>query len=230
MQSARTAIIMRGIIDNGKFGNVTINIRNPANVVNCTNRVLQKAPNLLIYEIIKTEKFIRKNIADYSCYHHRHFVLMKLFDLQYFDLHDSEVKELYDFVNIDKADDGKTNDINGILLYLLPSLQIDAMNTNKMKSFLYSLNLALHDLKMIQDLKQLHGQYRAFNCYKRAIVKFAIDILQLASNTDYLMFELFSKTPSDSKAFDGLKSSEIVNRLMSHLETDEKAEYAKIFF
>lgn len=155
---------------------------------------------------------------------------MKLFDLQYFDLHDSAVDELYNFVNVAKADEAKINNINDLSLYLLPNFQTDAVNENKMKSFLYSLNLAIHDLKMIQDLKQLHGQYEAFNCYNRAIVKFAINIVQLATNTDYLMFELYTKTPSPSMDVDGIVQSEIIQRLMSQLEHEDEAEFTKIFF
>lgn len=213
------AIITRGITDSGELNSLTKLVQQWSKEF--FFRVLQKAPNLLNYEIIKTEKFIRKNIADYSCYHHRHFVLMKMFDLQYFDLHDTEVDELYNFVNVDKADNVKANNINDLLLYLLPNIKTDAVNTNKMKSFLYSLNLALHDLRMLQDLKQIHGKYEAFKCYKRAIVKFAIEIVQLASNTDYLSYELFTKTPSPSMDLDGTVQSEVVQRLTSQLEIDD---------
>ncbi|XP_058130126.1 protein prenyltransferase alpha subunit repeat-containing protein 1 [Anopheles ziemanni] len=52
--------------------------------------VLMKAPQLLKYEVYKTEKFIRKHIHDYSCYNHRQFVLAKMFELCYFDDEDDD--------------------------------------------------------------------------------------------------------------------------------------------
>lgn len=195
--------------------------------------VLQKAPNLLNYEIVKTEKFIRKNIADYSCYHHRHFVMTKLFDLQYFDLHDDEVNKLYQFVNSELADNEKINNASELAIYLLPNVQTNAVNVNKLKSFLYSLNLVLHDIAMMQELTQLHGKYEAFKCYKRIIVKFAIEIIQLANNTDYLTYELFSKTPSPS-IDDGIAQTDIVQRLIQQVDLDNSddnnANFMKIFF
>lgn len=192
--------------------------------------VLQKATNLLNYEIVKTEKFIRKNIADYSCYHHRHFVMTKLFDLQYFDMHDDEVNELYQFVNSDLADEAKINNVNDLATYLLPNVRTSAVNVNKLKSFLYSLNLVFHDVAMLQELAQLYGKYEAFKFYKRIIVKFAIDIVQLANNTDYLTYELFSKTPSPSMD-DEVAQSDIVQRLMNEINLgDEDASFMKIFF
>lgn len=194
--------------------------------------MLQKAPNLLNYEIVKTEKFIRKNIADYSCYHHRHFVLMKLFDQQYFDLHDQDVTELYQFVNCGLSDDAKINNVQDLAGFLLPNVRLDAVNVNKLKSLFYSLNLAIHDLMMMQDLIQLHGKYEAFNCYKRAVVKFAMDIVQLCNNSDYLTLEQLSPNTSiegNLMAHDGIAQSDIVQRLLAQLDPDD-TKFAKIFF
>jgi protein prenyltransferase alpha subunit repeat containing protein 1 len=191
--------------------------------------VLQKAPNLLNYEIVKTEKFIRKNIADYSAYHHRYFVLTKLFDLQYFDLHDDEVNELYQFVNSGLADNAKINNVKDLALYLFPNVDSKSVNTNKLKSFIFTLNLALHDLKMVQDLIEIHGKYEAFNCYNRIIVKFAIDIVNLANNSDYLTYELFGKAQSCVAMDDGRAQSKIIERLFSQLDGGD-ALYKKIFF
>lgn len=188
---------------------------------------LQKAPNLLSYEIIKTEKFIRKNIADFSCYHHRHFVLMRLFDLQYFDIHENDINELYQFVNRDLEHD-KINNVIDLAAFLLPNVQIEAVNANKLKSFLFSLNLALHDLKMILDLVQVHGNYEAFNCYRRSIVKFAIEILHLADSTDYLQIVL-SKSPSPM-IHDSTAQSDIVASLMKQLLDKDDATFTKLFF
>jgi hypothetical protein len=155
---------------------------------------------------------------------------MRLFDLQYFDIHDTEVSELYQFVNEGLSDDARINNVKDLVSFLLPNVQLHAVNANKLNSFLYSLNLAIHDLNMMQDLIQLHGKYEAFNCYKRVIVKFAIDIMQLSNNSDYLTYELFTKKPSPSMLHDGIaQQSEITQRLMKHLDPDDST-FAKIFF
>lgn len=185
--------------------------------------VLQKAPNLLNYEIVKTERFIRKNLADYSCYHHRHFVLTKLFDQQYFDIHDAEnVDELYRFVN---SGDVIINNIRDLSRFLLPNVDIDAVNANKLKSFLYSLNLAVHDLRMMREMAEMHGSYEAFKCFKRVVVKFAIEIVRLCNDTDYLKFEMMTKAPEIMR--DETSQPEIVERLMQQLEVDQ---FTRIFF
>lgn len=196
---------------------------------------LQKAPNLLNYEIVKTEKFIRKNIADFSCYHHRHFVHMKLFDLQYFDIHDMNLDELYQFVNAELPEDKKVNNMNDLALYILPNIvKLELVNATKLKSFLFSLNLIAYDLKMIQELAQLHGKYEAFNCYKRILIKFAIDIVQLVNNSNYLMHERFSNLPSSAtlEITHGKLQSAIVEYFKNALDlTDERnVSFANIFF
>lgn len=155
--------------------------------------------------------------------------MTKLFDLQYFDLHDSEVNELYEFVNNERPDDSKINNVVDLAAFLLPNINSATANANKLKSFLFSLNLVVHDLKMVKDLIELHGKYEAFNCYRRVIIKFAIDIVQLANESDYLTYALFSKTPSTSMAYDGVTQSEIVQHLMDQLDTDDSA-FTKIFF
>lgn len=185
---------------------------------------------MLNYEIVKTEKFIRKNIADYSCYHHRSFVLKKLFELQYFDLHDTDVNELYQFVNNAKPEGERINNVKDLTMFLLPNLQIEAVNANKLKSFLFSLNLAIHDLKMIKELIELHGKYEAFNCYNRVVIRFAIDVVKLANDSDYLTYELFSKSPSQSMDLDGMAQPEIIQLLMDQLDPDEDPTFKRIFF
>jgi protein prenyltransferase alpha subunit repeat containing protein 1 len=196
--------------------------------------VLQKATNLLSYEIIKTEKFIRKNIADYSAYHHRHFVLVKLFELQYFDIHDTNLNELYQFINYGLPEDSKIDNINDLVLKLLPNVSSSrqSINANKLNSFLYSLNLIIHDLSMMNELTQLCGKYESFNCYRRTIIKFGIDICHLVNTTDYLKSEHFIKTSSISHDKNAQPCLEIVNALVEQLDfSDENnVKFAKIFF
>lgn len=199
--------------------------------------VLQKAPDLLCYEIIKTEKFIRKNVADYSAYHHRHFVLMKLFDLQYFDIHDTNLNdELYQFVNSRLVPErSKINNVNDLVLNLLPNLPIAAsqINRTKLNSFLYLLNLIIHDLKMLSELTELYGKYEAFNCYRRIIIKLAIDACRLVYNTDYLTNEHFvSKKNSPNIINNAQQPLEIVDALVQQLDMSDESnvKFAKLFY
>lgn len=188
--------------------------------------VLQKAPNLLQYEIVKTERFIRKNLADYSCYHHRHFVLMKLFDQQYFDIHDAEnVDDLYKFV---QTDNFSVNNIRDLARFLLPNVDIDLVNQNKLKSFLFSINLAVHDLRMMQELTEMHGNYESFKCYKRVVVKFAIEIVRLANNTTYLKDEVFKISPVATPIAEK-SQPEVIAKIMHQLD-DIDDEFLRIFF
>jgi protein prenyltransferase alpha subunit repeat containing protein 1 len=201
--------------------------------------VLQKAPDLLCYEINKTEKFIRKNVADYSAYHHRHFVLMKLFDLQYFDIHDTNQNdELYQFVNSRLVpSDGRkiNNNVNDLVLNLLPNLPIAAsqINRTKLNSFLYLLNLIIHDLKMLKELTELYGKYEAFNCYRRIIIKLAIDACRLCYNTDYLTNEHFVSKSSPTIINNAQQQPlEIVDILVQQLDMNEEnnVKFAKLFY
>lgn len=208
--------------------------------------VLQKAPNLLSYEITKTEKFIRKNVADYSAYHHRHFVLMKLFDLQYFDIHDTNnLTELYQFVNSrlptpsepDDDSSSKINNVNDLVLNLLPNLPTPSAASqqrqiygNKLNSFLYSLNLIIHDLKLMNELTELYGKYEAFNCYRRVIIKLGIDACRLVHGTDYLTNEYFAS--KNSSSIINAQEIPIVTTLIQQLDLSDEnnAKFAKLFY
>ncbi|XP_050086922.1 protein prenyltransferase alpha subunit repeat-containing protein 1 [Anopheles aquasalis] len=66
--------------------------------------VLMKDPQLLRYEVYKTEKFIRKHIHDYSCYNHRQFVLERMFEQCYYDADDDEEGDVDS--GADEADEG----------------------------------------------------------------------------------------------------------------------------
>jgi hypothetical protein len=147
-------------------------------------------------------------------------VLTKLFDQQYFDIHDSEnVDELYKFVDL------PVSNIREVARFLLPAVDIDSVNQNKLKSFLFSLNLAVHDLRMMQELAKMHGNYESFKCYKRVVVKFAIEIVQLANGSDYLKFEGFQKTPPTTPS----NQPEVIGKLMQQLD-DIDEEFLRIFF
>lgn len=195
--------------------------------------VLQKAPNLLCFEIVKTEKFIRRNVADYSVYHHRHTVLMKLFELIYFDIHDTNLNELYQFVNCALPDEScKINNVNDLALYLLPNVpSLQLINANKLNCFLFVLHLVICDLSLMNELTQLHGNYEAFNCYRRIIIKFAIDICRLVNSSNYLMNEHFIKS-INSTAHVGVAQSDILDLLVKQLDlsNESNVKFAELFF
>lgn len=153
-------------------------------------------------------------------------MLLKLFDQQYFDIHEAEnFEDLYKFVNVG---DFAVNNSRDLARFLLPNVDIDAVNKNKLKSFLFCLNLAVHDLQLMQELVEMHGNYESFKCYKRVVVKFATEIVQLANDTDYLMHEVNKKLPATS-AIVHEKQPEIIAKLMQQLD-DIEDEFLKIFF
>lgn len=147
--------------------------------------VLEKANNLVKFELSKTEKFIRKHIYDYSCYHHRQFVFKKLLESNYSDTDNDEdednlffelkkfvknVMEGYDLVQIETPDE--------LLAVLLPNINhIEFGNEmkKKYKSFLYCMNLAICDIKLIEELKYMYGDNMAFEYHRRAVLQFFVE-------------------------------------------------------
>uniref|UniRef100_A0A182PCK3 Protein prenyltransferase alpha subunit repeat-containing protein 1 n=1 Tax=Anopheles epiroticus TaxID=199890 RepID=A0A182PCK3_9DIPT len=162
--------------------------------------VLLKAPNLLKYEVYKTEKFIRKHIHDYSCYNHRQFVLAQMFDLCYYDEEDDGSEELPDdggrtgkyhalceligtLTGGRAATPSPTDDqmVHSLLRYLLPAITKEhELNQLRVRTFLYCLNLAAYDLRMCGELCTLHGVVtQALENHRKFMVKFLIDRLRL---------------------------------------------------
>jgi len=45
--------------------------------------ILQSGPCLLQSELLRTEKFMRKHISDYSCYHYRQVLLGRAYELNF---------------------------------------------------------------------------------------------------------------------------------------------------
>lgn len=117
--------------------------------------------------------------------------------------------ELFEFVNEPLADHEAINNIEDLIKYLIPSAT--SHDANKIKSFLFALNRAVYDLKLIKDLIRLHGIYEAFTCYKRIDVKFAIDLINFMNGAS-------NAQPA------------IINMLLSCLSTSEKdLEFRKMF-
>lgn len=45
----------------------------------------------------------------------------------------------------------------------------------KMKSFLYCLNVCAYDFEFVEEMRQMYGYREAFECHRKAIVKFMVD-------------------------------------------------------
>uniref|UniRef100_A0A182J0N9 Protein prenyltransferase alpha subunit repeat-containing protein 1 n=1 Tax=Anopheles atroparvus TaxID=41427 RepID=A0A182J0N9_ANOAO len=164
--------------------------------------VLMKAPQLLKYEVYKTEKFIRKHIHDYSCYNHRQFVLSKMFELCYFDDEDdvddggepsgAGSKRKYDALctliesltgssapTVTPAQDAM---VHNLLRYLIPAITKEQHELSQLRvqTFLYCLNQAAYDLRMCVELCALHSVSQALENHRKFMVKFLVDRLRLA--------------------------------------------------
>ena len=141
--------------------------------------ILQKAPDLLKFEIYKTEKFIRKHVLDYSCYNHRQFVLSKMFEYCYFDMDDYDYRAIREFIRkiLPNEDVDSTKDIVQILI---PTSSNDNVNEIRTKSFLYCMNLAASDIKLCDDLANMYGDSQAFENHRRFMLKFLVDTCRCA--------------------------------------------------
>uniref|UniRef100_A0A182NR43 Protein prenyltransferase n=1 Tax=Anopheles dirus TaxID=7168 RepID=A0A182NR43_9DIPT len=161
--------------------------------------VLMKAPNLLKYEVYKTEKFIRKHLHDYSCYNHRQFVLSKMFEMCYYDEEDDGVEDLPEHAAshgrkynalcelIESLTGGAgpatvtdATPVDNLLRYLLPAITKEhELSQLRVRTFLYCLNLAAHDLRMCVELNALYSASQALENHRKFMVKFLIDRLRL---------------------------------------------------
>jgi hypothetical protein len=105
------------------------------------------------------------------------------------------------------------------------------MNNVKLNSLFYFLNLIVHDLRMINDLTEMHGKYEAFNCYRRIIIKSAIDICRLTNTSNYLMNEQFIKNSSTKINHVGITQSDIVDVLIKQLDLSDEhnVKFAELF-
>jgi protein prenyltransferase alpha subunit repeat containing protein 1 len=140
--------------------------------------VLRQAHHLIKFELIKTEKFIRKHIYDYSCYHHRQHVLTKLYEIGYYEPDETVYRHLKDFVStitgIEKVETTKE-----LLRTFLPNTN-DNLDDVKVKILLYSLNNAACDIKFCEELKFMYNNCQAFEYHRRATVKFMVDLCRAA--------------------------------------------------
>lgn len=154
--------------------------------------VLQKAPFLLQYELATTERFIRKHIGDYSGYHHRQFVLRKMYELCYCEQEPmtmagsngdggggrGEYLALVRYLTSIGCDVTTSIDATALMHIIVPRRNLSRITDPdkiKMKSFLYCLNVCAYDLEFVEEMRQMYGYREAFECHRKAIVKFMVD-------------------------------------------------------
>lgn len=154
--------------------------------------VLDKAPHLLKFEMYKTEKYIRKHVSDYSCYHHRQHVLHTLYEHNYYELEEKQYKEITDLTNVilKKC----INNQNELIAVLLPNVRQHELNDAKLCAFLYCMNYAAADIKFADELNYMFGASYAFESHRRAMVKFIVDVVRHANSTDELTIDCWQSS------------------------------------
>lgn len=134
-----------------------------------------------------TEKYIRKHVHDYSCYHHRQFVLRKLYKLNYYEPEEVQYKEITDLLNVIMKTSVTNRD--ELVPVLLPNIKILDINETKLRSFLYCINNAASDIKFSEELKYMFGESPAFESHRRAMLKFIVDTVRLANSTNTMVID-----------------------------------------
>lgn len=157
--------------------------------------VLDQDPNLLRYEFQLTEKFIRRHISDFSCFHHRLIVLQKLRQLQFFE--DTPVPSYSDL----KALIAELNQLTDLqtpedILAVIAPKSLATSSSGQVRSFLFCMNLAAYDLRLVDDLTQMFGEREGFSNHRRSIKKFIFDTCLTMNRNDEDMVENNAKTTS----------------------------------
>ncbi|KAH8342809.1 protein prenyltransferase alpha subunit repeat-containing protein 1 [Drosophila kikkawai] len=141
--------------------------------------ILQSGPCLLQSELLRTEKFMRKHISDYSCYHYRQVLLGRAYELCFALPTDpgpncpsplASLQQLltnYGLRGADRAED--------MLDLLLPGMDRSAVSSQRLRSFLYCCNVAASDMRLCEEQKAMYGQRDCFELHRRAALKFIVE-------------------------------------------------------
>lgn len=94
------------------------------------------------------------------------------------------------------------------------------------------MNCLAHDILLVNELKEVYGHYETFTCYKRVVVKFAVDLIEQANRTDYL-----TTGPNVKPSYRMTESSDersvdqpFLSMLMSFLDTSSDEKFKALFF
>lgn len=192
--------------------------------------VLDKADHLLKFEIYKTEKHIRKNVHDYSCYHHRQFILRKLYEYNYFEPEETHYKEITDLATV-VLKDGPINSSEELVDILIPNVKVKQMNENKLRSFLFCVNYAASDIKFSEELKYMYGDSIAFESHRRAMVQFIIEVVRHANSTNAIMVDCWQPSSKLIRVDDkNCTNTPFITNLKSlELNRDSSRKWCNIF-
>lgn len=145
--------------------------------------VLQNAPcSLLQSELMRTEKFIRKHISDYSSYHYRQVLLGRAYELCFYvadngQLDLTDLRELllqYDLLQ-HQPQSSTTDEAEELLQLLLPNLNRGSISGQRLHSFLYCCNVAAHDMRLCAEQRATYGARDCFELHRRAALKFIVE-------------------------------------------------------
>ncbi|XP_030379498.1 protein prenyltransferase alpha subunit repeat-containing protein 1-B [Scaptodrosophila lebanonensis] len=143
--------------------------------------VLQNAPCLLQSELMRTEKFIRKHISDYSSYHYRQVVLSRAYELCFYmpssgqtddQTQLDDLRELFAHYDLRWSE---LSDEEAMVQLLLPDLNRSSISAQRLRSFLYCCNIAAHDMRLCVEQRALYGPRDCFELHRRASLKFIVE-------------------------------------------------------
>lgn len=150
--------------------------------------VLEQDPELVRFEIMSTEKFIRRHVSDFSGFHHRMVILRKLLQSRYHAVRrGDELRNLIeDIISVRPASDLQ------ILRVLLPTAyqyksdkeRDHWTQTTYIRSFLYCMHLAAYDLKFVSELITLFGERESFHAHRRNLVQFVYETCTQANRDE----------------------------------------------
>lgn len=121
-----------------------------------------------------SDKFIRKHISDYSSYHYRQKLIVKAYEMCYFDAAEMKrltwLKQLIGYYLI-----AEVNTLEEMLNILLPEADLKLVAESRLNSFLFCCNLAAHDMRLCDDQKNMYGERECFELHRRASLKFIVE-------------------------------------------------------
>uniref|UniRef100_A0A336LL56 CSON013647 protein n=1 Tax=Culicoides sonorensis TaxID=179676 RepID=A0A336LL56_CULSO len=191
--------------------------------------VLNKAEDLLKFEMFITEKYIRKHVHDYSCYHHRQFVLRKLYELNYYEPDEIQYKEITDLINVISKSLTPVTNRDELLALLLPSLSGLDMNETKLRCFLYCINYAASDIKFTEELRYMFGESPAFESHRRSMLKLMVDIIKLANSTNTMLIDCWQPFSKLIKVENTQNTFLLALRNLEAARNPEHRRWCKVF-
>lgn len=148
--------------------------------------VLQNAPCLLQSELMRTEKFIRKHISDYSSYHYRQVLLNRAYELGFYMADDAQprlgsLRELLAQYDLKAEENGESESESeedtgeSLLQLLLPNLNRSSISAQRLRSFLFCCNVAAQDMRLCVEQRTMYGARDCFELHRRASLKFIVE-------------------------------------------------------